>query len=691
MSLVNNKLGLLYVLKNPQFELNQFKIGSSKNIESRFQNYRTFYKDPSTLEKIYRIDESQYDCYAVDELLKRNSDNYKIKRFKEKKGGTEHYILEDFALLECFFEDFNIQVTDITSEIDVNSFRELSDREIDESENKEKKNKWKSIDKLNKMKKIPKKVKKIDKMEEREYQKDYINEIKNNDKCVIKAPTGAGKTYMILKAIKDINYKTILILTPRRILNNQWIKEIELHLENKYYILNISNSEDNETTTTQKKFKNFLENKNNKKKIIIGCLASTKKLFEWITPETNLLIDLMIVDEAHEIKSWEEQEHHLFYLKNNNIKKRWFATATPTIVMQDKSDLFGDIIEFVTVKNLIDTEYLCKYKTILGQYKKDKKEDSPINLHKYIKDSMNDYDKKKAIVFCNTQNNCKSIHKLLQKENSIKPFLLISDMEENKDNVLKNFENCNERCVIVTCKMISYGYDHDKIDMIIFADPSQSEVHIQQALGRGLRLYKDRRDKILHVLLPVAINDDETYDRDDYKHIVFYLKFLITIGAEFNFNRNKKSTNPDPNVVVDLSQYDGMNELVGKIITELSCSRLTEREFIMTLRNNGISSPEKYNEFRDKYKDMNLPLDPKDDYSKFYWKKVLDPRSIKYYKNKKECKEAYDKAYDKLSEQYFKKYEYEGIEILENMNYFDIISTINDKKLPPVHYNYFYK
>ncbi|SVC69826.1 uncharacterized protein METZ01_LOCUS322680, partial [marine metagenome] len=73
MSLVNNKLGLLYVLKNPQFELNQFKIGSSKNIESRFQNYRTFYKDPSTLEKIYRIDESQYDCYAVDQLLKNNS------------------------------------------------------------------------------------------------------------------------------------------------------------------------------------------------------------------------------------------------------------------------------------------------------------------------------------------------------------------------------------------------------------------------------------------------------------------------------------------------------------------------------------------------------------------------------------------------------------------------------------------
>ena len=306
--------GVLYVLKNLQFEENQFKIGSSKNLESRFQSYRTFYKDPSTLEKIYRIDESQYDCYAVDELLKRNSDNYKIKRFKEKKGGTEHYILENFSLLECFFEDFNIQVTDITSEIDVNSFRELSDREIDESEAKEKINKWKSIDKLNRMKKIQKKEKKTNKMEEREYQKDYINEIKNNDKCVIKAPTGAGKTYMMLKAIKDINYNIILILTPRRILNNQWIKEIKLHLGNRYNILNISNSENNETTTTRKIFENFLENK--MKKIIIGCIASTKKLFEWITSETNLLINLMIVDETHEIKSWEQQDHHLFYLKH---------------------------------------------------------------------------------------------------------------------------------------------------------------------------------------------------------------------------------------------------------------------------------------------------------------------------------------------------------------------------------------
>jgi superfamily II DNA or RNA helicase len=695
----NEDLGYIYVLYNPSFVDFQVKIGSTKNYVNRYHAYKTYHKDPSTFIKVYRIDESKINCYVIDELLKKHSNQFNIHRYTIDGGGTEHYILKNISYLENFFQTLNIKFKDITSEINTDKLKknttefkiELKQFDLDEEKEYLKQINNFNFDELDINDEIEKykKEKKIDKIEEREYQKDYINEIKNNDKCIIKAPTGAGKTYMILKAIKDINYKTILILTPRRILNNQWIKEIELHLENKYNILNISNSEDNETTTTRKIFKNFF--KNNKKKIIIGCIASTKKLFEWITPETNLLIDLMIVDEAHEIKSWEEQEHHLFYLKNNNIKKRWFATATPTIVMQDKSDLFGDIIEFVTVKNLIDTEYLCKYKTILGQYKKDKKEDSPINLHKYIKDSMNDYDKKKAIVFCNTQNNCKSIHKLLQKENSIKPFLLISDMEENKDNVLKNFENCNERCVIVTCKMISYGYDHDKIDMIIFADPSQSEVHIQQALGRGLRLYKDRRDKILHVLLPVAINDDETYDRDDYKHIVFYLKFLITIGAEFNFNRNKKSPNPDPTVVVDLSQYDGMNELVGKIITELSCSRLTEREFIMTLRNNDISSPEKYNEFRDKYKDMNLPLDPKDEYSRFYWKKVLDPRSIKYYKNKKECKEAYDKAYDKLSEQYFKEYEYEGIEILENMNYSDIISTINDKKLPPVHYNYFYK
>ena len=87
-------------------------------------------------------------------VSKKPIKSLKEKRFKEKKGGTEHYILENFSLLECFFEDFNIQVTDITSDIDVNSFRVLDDREMAEAEAKENINKWKSIDKLNRMKKI---------------------------------------------------------------------------------------------------------------------------------------------------------------------------------------------------------------------------------------------------------------------------------------------------------------------------------------------------------------------------------------------------------------------------------------------------------------------------------------------------------------------------------------------------------
>lgn len=120
-------------------------------------------------------------------------------------------------------------------------------------------------------------------------QNEYINAIMqhlyHSRKCFIKAPTGFGKTVLYYKTIYSLKLKKILILTPRKMLNEQIVenKYIKFLNENKHefkiiHYSNLSNSEiKNKYIKKIKKYQN-----NNQNYILTSCYQSKDNLLLFI-------------------------------------------------------------------------------------------------------------------------------------------------------------------------------------------------------------------------------------------------------------------------------------------------------------------------------------------------------------------------------------------------------------------------
>ena len=417
MSLVNNKLGYIYVIYNPSFDKFQVKIGSTKNYENRYQTYRTYYKDPSTFTKVYQIGKSsEYNCYQIDEYLKKISNEYNISRYKVKNGGTEHYTLKDTSDLENFFKEYNIQVSDITSNIDVNSFTSITKRKLDNFEANEKINYWKSVDmgKIfeKKVKKLRKNIKNIWPVQ-KDWRDDIIQEFKINDRCRINLACGLGKSLLYYWTFKEMKCKNCIIFVSSLYLLGQiflewrqqsideeyplefYYNSTELQITN----VNLTNEQKKNINRIKKNcshISNFELNRN-KTQVILSTYHSSKNFSEYKNLK-EIKWDISFNDEAHRLAfaksgitieeeksddglSQHEIIHRFQYpLSNENIKikKRLSGTASEKyyndcddkendishVVSMDNEELFGRCVVKVNFGDAINMKRLVDYKFI---------------------------------------------------------------------------------------------------------------------------------------------------------------------------------------------------------------------------------------------------------------------------------------------------------------------------------------
>ncbi|KAJ3336418.1 hypothetical protein HDU91_001787 [Kappamyces sp. JEL0680] len=97
-----------------------------------------------------------------------------------------------------------------------------------------------------------------------------------------------------------------------------------------------------------------------------------------------------------------------------------------------------------------------------------------------------------------------------------------TDSKERED-ILERFRR-SEIPVVVNCGILSEGVDIPCVDMLILARPTKSGVLLQQMLGRGMRLYKDKAyclvldfvdtigSRMMQATVPTLLGLDPAYD-----------------------------------------------------------------------------------------------------------------------------------------------------------------------------------
>ena len=537
-----------------------------------------------------------------------------------------------------------------------------------------------------------------------ELQDKYIIDIKKElekyGKCFIKGPTGFGKTHIYYKLIFGLKFKKVLFLTPRILLNIQLVEEkYSFYIKNQNYtIKHFSNYDCNEK---KQLIKNLVKEK---QFILTSCYQSGKTLMKFIL-KYGLTFDAIFFDEAHFITSWvekidknlNENKEYLFteFLTNKSLTKyKIFGSATPTNLVEENSQVFGNVIEKVKVYELLNQELLCDIITIVKKIDSintinnaSKKEYH--NLKDLIVESMLKYNKKKGIIYVNNTHNAQSLYKLMKKQDTIDSYIYVSkeiDVDDFNDTDIKHFENNNKPVIIIVVGKIGYGYDNDYIDLICLGDPRQSDVDIRQILGRGLRWNKKTYpNKLLHLLIPLYKDEFGTFKKNT--HLKKYLDYIIgECGKDLIIKKGSVWVQGEYEdvEVIDGKQYDG-DPVPTEILNEYSTNLYNKfSKFNYFLRKNNVYDEITYNSIQKIFDWMPDISNLKEKYPKFCFQ-ILHPKRNEYYENKEDAEKAYDKYYQQIKNTLgiIKWKKFDSQQKLEK-----IIEL--DPKIPPIDFDYYY-
>jgi len=200
------------------------KIGSSKFLPARYYSYKTYSPVETQILRYYYI--QNYDCYDLDDDLKRDLDKYRI----HSTGGIEFYYSTILEHLEEYFNSRNIKYlryNDISDFPPINNFNRIStikqyqEEELIKASRKPKYNitiKSKPINKIIlEHELIPHQLETL---------KQTIEHYKTQDKGILNLFCRYGKTRLSSLFVYTLStrYKKIIILVPSLYLVNQTYK-----------------------------------------------------------------------------------------------------------------------------------------------------------------------------------------------------------------------------------------------------------------------------------------------------------------------------------------------------------------------------------------------------------------------------------------------------------------------------------
>ena len=350
-----------------------------------------------------------------------------------------------------------------------------------------------------------------------------------NDKALVVAATGIGKTY--LAAFDSREFNRVLFVAHREeilkqayesfanVRTDKWlyvIKDEEKLVADKEEILEYKVN--NKTTQAYEYNMGFFKNstKETKKDIIfasVQSLGKEKYLNERYFDKD--YFDYIVVDEFHHAVSKNYQNIINYF----NPKFMLGLTATPDRL--DNKDVFSicdyNTVYEATLKTAIDKGWLVpfRYYGIYDEsvnydkveYKNGKYNEKELekalsinNRAELILKHYKKYKSTRALGFCTSKSHAEFMAKYFN-ENGVPSCAVYSSNEgeynEERSIELKKLRD-EDINVIFSVDMFNEGLDIKSIDMVMFLRPTESPTVFLQQLGRGLR--KDKNKKYLNVL-----------------------------------------------------------------------------------------------------------------------------------------------------------------------------------------------
>lgn len=312
---------------------------------------------------------------------------------------------------------------------------------------------------------------------------------KGENKALIIAATGTGKTYLSAFDVRNFKAKTMLFLVHREnilIKAKQSFEEILPQIN--FFGLYTGNKKEQDKnylfSTIQTMSSNFLE--------------FSQDFFEYI-----------IIDEAHHVTS-PSYKKILDYFKpkfllgltatsnrmdGNSIYKVFDENIALDIRLNDALE-HNLIVPFhyYGISDIQSIDYenvdLTKIDLLAKLLSVNKRVDFIIDKMDFYSNSGN---KRKVLGFCVSKEHCNFMSEEFNKKGINSITLTSEDSIIKREEYIQKLENENDSLeVIFTVDIFNEGIDIPSINMVLFLRPTNSPIVFVQQLGRGLRKYKNK-------------------------------------------------------------------------------------------------------------------------------------------------------------------------------------------------------
>ena len=388
------------------------------------------------------------------------------------------------------------------------------------------------------------------KIEARQYQQDALEHALSNRQSLLLSPTASGKSLIIYMAIRyylnTYDEGNILLIVPTTSLVEQMYSDFA----------DYSQYDEWDVEENCHKIYGGKEKYSIKQRVVISTWQSIyKERAPWFEG-----YGMVIGDEAHNFKA---KSLTAILEKCCNAKYRIGTTGTLDGTQTHQlvlEGLFGPVHKVTTTKALIDSKdladlnvsvlllkYADEYCKQISKVKYQEEMDFIVRhdpRNQFISKLALDQDGNTLILFQYVDKHGKPLHDMLRKKleemgrTNRKLFYVSGETGvDDRENIRAITEGESDAIIVASVGTFSTGINIKRLNNIIFASPSKSQVRVLQSIGRGLRKSLDgKATKVFDIAddlhwknkknytLNHAAERIKIYSKEKFKYKVYEIK-----------------------------------------------------------------------------------------------------------------------------------------------------------------------